>query len=400
MTTPAEDGTDPTAIVPARSASRDWFDRRLRDFVGALATDEAGRPRSDVARQALAAVAHDMIARLSSPRASEEPDAAWPRDAALQPNQILANTFEVRTVLSSGGIGQVYRVRHRDLRTAHVVKVLQPRHVLDPTLTAMLVQEARLLARVRHRGVVGGLGLLRDGDGRLLLAMEHVRGCTLAARLAAGALPWPEVLALAHGLLAALGAIHEAGLLHNDLAPDNIILRDDSAADPVLIDFGLATALDEPADQGAIELEFAGKLSWISPERLAGPAGAADARSDLYAFGLVLAAASSGHRLAMGHDKPAAVAARQAVPALDTVPPRLRPIVAALLQPQPHRRPESHAAVADMLVDAASASGDGSDPAFKTFVQRLTDGIAARSRRSRAPLPRATFDAQDSPTDG
>ena len=145
----------------------------------------------------------------------------------------------------------------------------------------MLVQEARLLARVRHGGVVGGLGLLRDGDGRLLLAMEHVRGCTLAARLAAGALPWPEVLALAHSLLAALGAVHEAGLLHNDLAPDNIILREDSAADPVLIEFGLATALDEHADQGAIELEFAGKLSWISPERLAGSAGAADARRPL-----------------------------------------------------------------------------------------------------------------------
>ena len=334
---PAAAGDGP----PLPEAGRSWFDNRLHDFVQALATDATGHPRSTDARQALAAAARDLIDRIANQRPLDEPDPGWPRDAVLQPHQLLANTFEVRSLVATGGVGQIYRARHRDLRTEHAVKILLPRHTLDPALTAMLITEARLLSRVRHPGVVDCLGLLRDTDGRLLLVMEHIRGGTLSARLHDGPLTEPELLSLARRLLESLAFIHAAGVVHNDLAPDNIILRDDNAADPVLVDFGLARPLD-PAiapETDAVAIDFAGKFSWVSPERLSAPGAPPDPRSDLYGAGLVLAAASTGQRLAMGTDTASATAARQALPALEGVPQVLHPMLAALLQPSRDSRP-------------------------------------------------------------
>ena len=343
-------GTGP----PLPETGRNWFDDRLRDFVQALATDAKGHSRPTDARQALAAAARDLIDRIANQRPLDEPDPGWPRDAVLQPHQLLANTFEVRSLIATGGVGQIYRTRHRDLRTEHAVKILLPRHTLHPALTAMLITEARLLSRIRHPGVVDCLGLLRDTDGRLLLVMEHIRGSTLSARLHDGPLSEPELLALARRLLESLAFIHAAGVVHNDLAPDNIMLRDDNAADPVLVDFGLARPLDPAVapETDAVAIDFAGKLSWICPERLSAPGAPPDPRSDLYGAGLVLAAASTGQRLAMGTDTASAIAARQALPALEGVPRVLHPMLAALLQPSRDSRPDT-ADLALRLLDPA-----------------------------------------------
>ncbi len=358
----ADEDDEPTAIVPAtgaaartpaEAAGQRWFDQRLQDFVHALACDADGRSRTTEARQALGAAAQTLIARVVNQLPADQPAADWPRDAALQPEQLLANTFQVRMLLASGGVGQIYRVLHRDLRSDHAVKILHPRFMLDPALTALLVQEAEMLAAVRHPGVVGSLGLLRDGDGRMLLVTDYVRGGTLAGRLPHGPMPPADLLALARGLLGALHAVHAAGVVHNDLAPDNIILRDDACADPVLVDFGLAQPIDAGAGPAAVQLDFAGKLSWVAPERLGGTGCPADARSDLYSLGLVLAAAAGGRRLPMGHDTETARAARATVPPLPGVPDSMRPAVTAMLQPAPRDRPASAAAALALLEGSA-----------------------------------------------
>ena len=344
------DAPDPTLVVPATAAAglshelsglggldgdgaRAWFDERLHAFMAALSHDAAGRSRTGLERRALATAAREMVARIGWADAEHGPG------ASLGSDQVLANTYQVRGLIARGGIGEVYRARHRDLRTDHAIKILLPQHTLDMMHVTMLLNEARLLSAIRHDGVVAFQGLLRDADQRLMLVMEHVRGRTLADRIAEGPMPLSELLALTAGLAGALGAAHAANVVHTDVSPGNIILRDDSAHAPVLIDFGLARSLHEPADTQLL-VDFAGKYSWVSPEQLAGPDAPIDARSDVYSAGLVLAAAARGEKLPMGQDANTARAARAAVPDLDGVPAALRPLLARALDPDPaHRIP-------------------------------------------------------------
>ncbi len=335
------------------AAARSWFDDRLHAFLGAIAFDADHRPRPPLEQRALATAARDMIERLSL-RTPGEASPDWPGAAVLQPNQLLANTYIVRAMVARGGIGEIYRARHRDLRTDHAVKILLPQHTLDMTLATMLQEEARHLSRVRHAGVVGCQGLLRDADGRLLLVMDYVRGATLSARLREGPMAVGDLVAMTHGLAAALGAVHAAGIVHNDLSPDNIILADDHCATPVIVDFGVARPMVEPDDVQLL-VDFAGKYSWISPEQLGPAAGAPpDPRSDLYSLGLVLAAAALGRKLDMGSDAETARAARRTVPPLEGVPEKLARLAAALLAPDLADRPAS-AAAALALLDGAPA---------------------------------------------
>ncbi len=335
--------------------ARAWFNGRLGAFAAALSHDQAGRLRSPVERQALGDAARDMIERLVSRTSDASAAADWPANATLQPGQLLANTFYVRALIARGGVGEIYRVRHRDLRTEHAIKILQPQHALDPTLASMLLDEGRHLLRLRHPGVVAGHGLIRDGDGRLLMVMEFVRGSTLAARLREGPLAPAELSALATALLQALAGLHAEGIVHGDLSPDNIMLEADRCSEPKIIDFGLAQRVGD-ADAAAL-VDFAGKFSWVSPEQLLGREQPIDTRSDLYSLGLVLAAASRGRRLDMGTDHASATAARASVPPLEDVPPPWAALLRSLLQPHPEQRPADAAAVLAQLAAPTSQPG-------------------------------------------
>ena len=334
------------ATLDDEQAGRSWFETRLRAFVAALLHDRSGARRTDVERRALGDAARDMIERLVSQ--TEPAVTGWPAEATLQPGQLLANTFYVRALLARGGVGEIYRVRHRDLRTEHAVKILQPQHTLDTTLVSMLLEEARHLASIRHPGIVAGQGVFRDADGRLLMVMELVRGRTLAARLREGPLSPPDLMALATALLAALECLHGAGIVHGDLSPDNIMLEEDRCAAPKIIDFGLAQAVGGAGDT-AILVDFAGKFSWVSPEQLADGRAPLDGRADLFSLGLVLAAALTGQRLDMGHDRASAVAARRSVPPLPDAPAPWAALLRRLLSPSPADRPADAAAVLDGL---------------------------------------------------
>ncbi len=327
-------------------SGRTWFDRRLRDFNHALLHTQAGQRRPAAERQALAAAARDMIQRVGL-RDLEHKPADW-ADTVLQADQLLVNTYFVRALIARGGVGEIYRARHRDLKTEHAIKILLPRYALDPTVLNLMLEEARLLQRVRHEAVVGCQGLLRDTDGRPMLVMDYLRGRTLSARLRYGPLPQADLIILAARLATGLSALHAQRLVHQDISPDNIILVDDSCAAATIIDFGLARSLDAP-ENAHRNIDFAGKFSWCSPEQLSSRAAHVDARSDLYSLGLVLAAAARGTRLDMGSDLASARAARHSVPPLAGVQEPVATLLRHLLAPSPAMRLRSAEEVPDWL---------------------------------------------------
>ena len=348
----AEDPVTEVIQVPrppgtaASDPDRHWFDVAFSQFMTALRQDEAGRPRPQEERHALAAAARDTITRVAmqTVRSGE----GWATDTVLQPDQLLANTYTVRSLIARGGIGEIYRVRHRDLKTEHAIKILLPQYALDATMQTLMLDEARLLRRVQHEAVVRAQDLLRDADGRPMLVMDYIRGRTLASRLRESQLSAPELLALTRRLADGLSAIHATGIVHQDISPDNIILAEDSCATATIIDFGLARVIGAGRDTHR-NLDFAGKYSWSSPEQLSGRPAAVDARSDLYSLGLILAAATRGYRLEMGNDLESARAARRTVPSLSGVEEPMRGLLARLLAPAPEARLASAGEIHGML---------------------------------------------------
>ncbi len=326
----------------------DWFTENLQHFTQALRVDATGAARAPQEVQQLALAARDMIARIAMQGGARNAAEGWSGDTVLQPDQLLANTYIVRSLIARGGIGEIYRTRHRDLKTEHAVKVLLPRYALDPTVLSLMQDEARLLSCVRHEAVVRCQDLLRDADGRPMLVMDFLRGRTLSARLREGRLPTPDLIVLARRLAEGLTAIHAAGIIHQDISPDNVILADDSCGAATIIDFGLARRVGTGRDMHR-NLDFAGKYSWSSPEQLSGRPAAVDARSDLYSLGLMLAAAARGYRLDMGQDLETARAARTTVPSLAGIDQPLRGLIEALLAPSPEARLGSATDIEPML---------------------------------------------------
>jgi len=337
------------------SGTTDTFEAHLQRFVDSLLRDASGAERPEHEREALIAAARTMLGRLAP--GGEPLGAPFTPDAAFRPNQVVAGVFTVISLIRRGGLGELYRVRHRELGTDHALKTLQPGFSGDADAVALLRNEARLLAMVRHDAVVGGHGLLRDGDGRLVLVMDFLRGPDLERTLRDGPLEVPQVAALGQRIASGLEAMHRRGIVHQDVSPGNIVLCDGQPGGATLVDFGLARLLGDlrsPHDH----LEFAGKLSWVSPEQLAHGA-AVDARSDLYSLGLVLAAVAAGEALPMGGDEVVAGRERRRVPPLDSVPTALRPVLSRLLQPAASNRPDTAAAAFDMLAEAAAVRPRG-----------------------------------------
>ena len=129
--------------------------------------------------------------------------------------RVVGGRYAIEAVLGAGGMGAVFRARHRDLGTSAAVKLLLSE---DAEHTARFEREAAALARIDHRSVVRVLDFGRDEGGFLYLAMEHVSGVDLQHLVSTqGALPVERVIALGADVLAGLAAAHEAGVLHRDL---------------------------------------------------------------------------------------------------------------------------------------------------------------------------------------
>ncbi|HSS45173.1 MAG TPA: serine/threonine-protein kinase, partial [Thermoanaerobaculia bacterium] len=219
---------------------------------------------------------------------------------AQPPGTLIEGKYEILGKIREGGMGAIYKVRHRLLDEIRVVKVMRPQVSADEELKRRFIQEAKTATRLKHPNLGTIHDFALDEDGTAYLVMEFIEGVNFAELLALKGCPETGLaLEIAHQALLALGYLHRRSVVHRDIAPDNLMLTHDQEGRPLvkLIDLGIAKALDKPIDLTLTGV-FLGKLRYASPEQYGSlPAGEKlDGRSDLYCLGLVLYELMTGKR--------------------------------------------------------------------------------------------------------
>ncbi len=209
--------------------------------------------------------------------------------------------------------------------------------------------------------------------------MELVEGPSLADLIKDGPLSLEAVTVLLKRIGAGLDAVHRLGITHRDVSPDNIILPRSDPGRAKLIDFGIAR--NPNGTETIIADRFAGKLNFASPEHFGLNGGHVTPKSDVYSFGLTLAAALTGTPLDLGSTQVEMLRCRQTVPDLGRIDPRIRKILARMLQPDPSERPDTISELIEpqengSVVLARQVPPRGSEPR-RTAPRRWGIGIAA-----------------------
>ena len=223
----------------------------------------------------------------------------------------LGPSYEVGTLLGRGGFAEVYAVRDLRLKRDLAVKVLRPDLVLTEALLDRFRREAETVAALRHPHIIPIFDI-GERDGLVYLVMPLIRGETLRARLQREERIEPDVARrVLHEAALALAAAHEAGIVHRDVKPDNIMLEG-RAARVLLMDFGIAKALDAGPEAGAALTQTGmalGTPHYMSPEQAFGER-TVDGRTDQYSLAVVGYAMLSG-RLPFPGDSVAMVLKQQ-----------------------------------------------------------------------------------------
>ncbi|MEP6980458.1 MAG: Stk1 family PASTA domain-containing Ser/Thr kinase [Nakamurella sp.] len=195
--------------------------------------------------------------------------------------RLLDGRYRLGSLIARGGMSTVYRGVDLRLDRPVAVKILKDEFIQDPTFLARFDREARAAAGLHHRGIVAMYDQGRDGD-TVYLVMELVEGGTLRDLLREhGALSVPVALSILEPVLSALGAAHEAGLVHRDVKPENVLIS--TRGEVKVADFGLVRAVSSTTmATGDVIL---GTVAYLSPEQVS--TGYSDARSDVYAAGVV-----------------------------------------------------------------------------------------------------------------
>jgi len=203
--------------------------------------------------------------------------------------------YRITAKIGSGGMGVVYRARDEHLDREVAVKVLHPGTIADDAARRRFQNEARALSKLNHPNIA----TIHDFDtqrGTDFLVMEYLPGETLSRKLSGGPLPEKEIVTLGIQLAEGLAAAHEHGVVHRDLKPGNLLCSEGRLK---ILDFGLAKLRRPVTETTATESmeqthSLSGTLPYMAPEQLLGEE--VDARTDLYAAGLVLYEMGTGQR--------------------------------------------------------------------------------------------------------
>ncbi|WP_410818046.1 serine/threonine-protein kinase [Micromonospora sp. 050-3] len=316
----------------------------------------------------------------------------------LSSEVVLSGRYRLDERVATGGMGDVWRASDLILGRQVAVKVLLPALVSDPDFIARFRAEARIMAALRHPGIVQvfdcGADDLPDGGRADYLVMEFVAGEPLAKRIeAAGRLDVAETMSIVAQAAAALNAAHRGGIVHRDVKPSNLLVQEDGTV--VLVDFGVARSTDITSITSTNAVP--GTALYMAPEQAAGrPVSGA---TDIYALGAVTYCCLTGSPPFTG-DNPLQVAVRH----LDDEPPELphdipeavRALVSRALAKDPLERFTSGAAMAEA---ARTAVTGGEPPTAMAGPVALRDAgpytrtdvpagaaVADRRQRRRGPL--------------
>jgi Tol biopolymer transport system component len=275
--------------------------------------------------------------------------------------------YEILGPLGAGGMGEVYRARDTRLERAVAIKVLPARLSNDSVALARFAREAKAVAALSHPSIVAIFDF-GTSDGISYAVTELLEGETLRARLARGALPVRKAVEWAIQIAHGLGAAHEKGIVHRDLKPENLFLTNGGRAK--ILDFGLArhTPILQTGDMSSPTVTgytepgtVLGTVAYMSPEQVRGLV--ADARSDIFAFGVVLFEMLCGRRPFVGDSAAETMAAilTKDPPELAEVnrglPPGLERIVHHCLEKRPEQRFQSSYDLAFDLEAVSTSSG-------------------------------------------
>lgn len=266
--------------------------------IGPVSSDESTVAASQP--DAKPAETYDALLRAIAAPPAIEPNAVA-LALALTPGAVVDGTYEVIEALGVGGMGLVFRARDRDLQRDVALKVHKAEG--GPRETERLLGEARALAKVSHPNVLAVHGVGRVGES-IFVALEYVEGLDARQWLDPQTHRWPEILDVYRQASAGLAAIHEAGLVHRDFKPDNVLVGTDGRVR--VADFGLAraprivreaTEQDETlsGNRSTSRTEGgAGTPAYAAPEQWGG--GRLDARADQFSFCVSLFEALYGTR--------------------------------------------------------------------------------------------------------
>jgi eukaryotic-like serine/threonine-protein kinase len=283
------------------------------------------------------------------------------------PDALLASRYDLGPLVGLGGTAQVYRAWDHEDGCPVAVKIFRPGSALAPGYGG--ARELVALTGVRHRGLVGVRGAGVDPQGCPFVVMDLVDGQSLSARLHDGPLDIAAVTRLGAALADALAVVHARGVVHRDVKPANVLL--DTDGHPWLTDFGIARVVD--ATRVTATGVVVGTAAYMAPEQVRGEA--VGSAADIYALGLVLLEAATGHREYDGGALESAVARLHRAPVVPaSLPDPLGPTLRRMTAPVPDDRPPASEVAAALRRPPA-----GSPP-------RRARTVAAIAARRAAPV--------------
>ena len=397
---PAASPADPFGAMPAAA---DPFAAPPADpFAGPPADPFGAAPADPFAADAPA---------FTPPPAFVAPPSTPPAAAASAPGAFLHGSpgglvgmhlndlFEIVRFIAQGGMGEVYEGRNLASNERVAIKVILPQYAADEQFMALFRREASALERIGHDSLVKYRTLAFDRTNRVnYLAIEYVAGPSMAEILVGDPADPAVVRRVLKRLATGLGAAHDAGVIHRDLSPDNLLLPDGNVERCKIIDFGIAKDTN-PGEKSVVGEAFAGKFGYAAPEIFGKFKRAVGPWTDVYSLALVMIAYARGAPLDMGVTIVDALEARDTVPDLSSLAPDLQPVFARMLAPDPAERFRSMDEVIAALdappgsfAPASPFGGGSATPAAETtaapaFVRApMLAPAQAPAKRSNLPL--------------